>query len=58
MLWEMPAGHGKSFIMLFVSALLLTLAKIKKIKIVYHEQDILTGDQQHIDTMKRALGAE
>ena len=40
----MPAGHGKSYLMLYVTALLLKMGLIKSIKLVYHESEIMSGE--------------
>ena len=50
-LWEMPAGHGKSYLMLFLTALLLTWTKVEEVVLVYHEEEIMAAERAHTDIM-------
>ena len=56
-LFELPAGHGKSYLMLFVAGLLLAPPQtVEKVVLIYHEQEILAAEQPHIDIMQKHFG--
>ena len=53
----MPAGHGKSYLMLFVAGLLLAPnPMVNKVALIYHEAEILTAEQPHIAIMQKHFG--
>ena len=44
-LFELPAGHGKSYLMLFVAGLLLAPPEMaNKVVLIYHEKEILEAE--------------
>ena len=47
-LWEMPAGFGKSYVMLFVAALLKATQFIDAVKLIYHEAEMMSAEQNSI----------
>lgn len=56
MIFELPAGHGKSYIMLLVAGLLLKKDAVKRVELIYHEQAILDAELPHINIMKKHFG--
>ena len=56
MIFELPAGHGKSYIMLLVAGLLLKKDAVKCVELIYHEQAILDAESPHIAIMKKHFG--
>lgn len=53
----MPAGHGKSYVMLFVAGLLLAPPQmVSKVVLIYHEAEILAAEQPHIAIMQKHFG--
>ena len=53
----MPAGHGKSYLMLFVAGLLLAPTQmVNKVVLIYHEAEILTAEQPNIAIMQKHFG--
>ena len=57
-LWEMPAGYGKSYVMLFVAALLKATKAIDIVKLVYHQAEMMVAEKDAIDLMKQKYGIE
>ena len=55
-IFELPAGHGKSYIMLLVAGLLLKKDAVKHVELIYHEQAILDAERPHIAIMRKHFG--
>ena len=56
MIFELPAGHGKSYIMLLVAGLMLKKGAIDGVELIYHEQEILDAERPHIAIMNKHYG--
>ena len=48
----MPAGYGKSFVMLLVAALLIKLRLVSTVYLYYHEKEIIDAEREFINHMK------
>ena len=48
----MPAGYGKSFVMLLVAALLIKLDLVDTIYLYYHEKEIIDAEREFINHIK------
>ena len=55
-LWEMPAGYGKSYVMLFVAALLKATQFIDAVKLIYHEAEMMSAERNAISLMQQKYG--